>query len=107
MPKFRKKPIVIEAEVYRPGMEDGITAPSPYNAMDYTGYGLESFKRHTPHWNTPEYLYEWFKPFIKTLEGKMYISKGDYIITGIAGERYPCKPDIFEASYEAVEEGAP
>lgn len=41
---------------------------------------------------------------IPTLEGHMYASVGDYIITGIHGERYPCKPDIFHATYEAVDE---
>ena len=37
---------------------------------------------------------------ISTLEGEMTASPGDYIITGVKGERYPCKPDIFEATYE-------
>ncbi len=41
-------------------------------------------------------------PHIHTLEGMMEISDGDWIITGIAGERYPCKPDIFEKTYEPV-----
>lgn len=40
---------------------------------------------------------------ISTLEGDMLASKGDYIITGINGEIYPCKPDIFEKTYELVE----
>jgi hypothetical protein len=35
------------------------------------------------------------RPYIFTLEGKLYISEGDYIITGVEGERYPCKPGIF------------
>ena len=39
-------------------------------------------------------------PYINTLEGRHYITPGDYIITGIKGERYPCKPDIFYESYE-------
>lgn len=38
--------------------------------------------------------------YIKTLEGEMIAKKNDYIIKGIKGEFYPCKPDIFEASYE-------
>ena len=42
------------------------------------------------------------KVVIQTLEGEMVISKGDYIIKGIKGEYYPCKPDIFEESYERV-----
>lgn len=39
---------------------------------------------------------------IPTLEGTMKASVGDWIITGVKGEQYPCKPDIFEASYEEV-----
>ena len=42
------------------------------------------------------------KIFIHTLEGDMEASAGDFIIKGIKGEFYPCKPDIFEASYEEV-----
>ncbi|MCM3704056.1 hypothetical protein M3216_32435, partial [Paenibacillus macerans] len=41
---------------------------------------------------------------IKTLEGVMQANSGDYIIKGVQGEIYPCKPDIFEATYEKVEE---
>jgi hypothetical protein len=43
------------------------------------------------------------KHFINTLEGKMELSWGDYIIRGVKGEFYPCKPDIFELTYEMVE----
>lgn len=41
--------------------------------------------------------------YIETLEGTMKANIGDYIITGIKGEKYPCKPDIFEMMYELVE----
>lgn len=41
---------------------------------------------------------------IYTLEGTMHASVGDYIITGVHGELYPCKPDIFKETYELVEE---
>jgi hypothetical protein len=41
--------------------------------------------------------------FINTLEGKMELSWGDYVIRGVKGEFYPCKPDIFELTYEMVE----
>lgn len=44
--------------------------------------------------------------YIETLEGTMHASVGDYIITGVNGERYPCKPDIFEKTYEPYEEDA-
>lgn len=40
--------------------------------------------------------------YIKTLEGTMKANKGDYIITGVKGEKYPCKPDVFKQTYEEV-----
>ncbi len=43
-------------------------------------------------------------PIIPTLEGEMLVTVGDYIIKGIKGEFYPCKPDIFESTYDKVEE---
>lgn len=43
---------------------------------------------------------------IETLEGVMHASPGDYIITGVHGEQYPCKPDIFEKTYEPIKEEA-
>ena len=42
------------------------------------------------------------KVHIHTLEGPMMVSPGDWIITGVKGEKYACKPDIFEQTYEAV-----
>lgn len=94
MAKWRKKPIIIEADVFSPGMEDGIDfADTVQKESNPTAHYLTG----DPH-DTAIY------PYIKTLEGKHYICPGDYIITGIYGERYPCKPDIFLATYEAVEE---
>jgi hypothetical protein len=43
------------------------------------------------------------KHFINTLEGKMELSWGDYVIKGVKGEFYPCKPDIFELTYDKVD----
>jgi len=40
--------------------------------------------------------------YISTLEGDMIVNQGDWIITGVNGEKYPCKPDIFEKTYDAV-----
>lgn len=89
--KYRKKPVVIEAEVFKRGMEDGIHF---HNDLP-TGVNVQGFEMDDPH-ETCIY------PYIKTLEGKHYISPGDLIITGIKGERYPCKPGIFEKTYEKV-----
>lgn len=44
---------------------------------------------------------------IHTLEGDMIASPGDYVITGVHGEKYPCKPDIFHKTYESVPEDTP
>lgn len=90
--KYRKKPVIIEA-------------------VQWTGLNLEEIKSFVGE--SLEYeIYDaaWragagapmMDINIKTLEGKMQVSKDDYIIKGIQGEFYPCKPDIFEATYEAV-----
>lgn len=83
--KYRKKPVVIEAVQYD-GTEDSIVkilALSDQRAVRCEAGDL----------------------FIDTLEGKMRANKGDYIIKGVQGEIYPCKPAIFEATYNKVEEG--
>lgn len=101
MNKYRKKPVIIEANVYQPGMEDGFEQftvsgllDAKCNALVKSWYGDVI--------SDPSALVH--IPFIQTLEGKHYVTKGDYIITGIQGERYPCKPDIFEATYDKVAE---
>lgn len=43
--------------------------------------------------------------YIDTLEGQMKAEKGDWIITGVNGEQYPCKPEIFNKTYDVLEEG--
>jgi hypothetical protein len=83
MPRFRKKPVVIEATQYAPNM-----AVLPEGVQEeWTG------PDHTGHCTA----------FIETLEGRLIASPGDWIITGVKGERYACKPDIFEATYEPVD----
>lgn len=84
MAEYRKKPIVVEAELYRMGLEDGFK-----DAIEGIGDGIRGVRKVK-------------RPYIETLEGDMLISPGDYIITGIKGERYPCKPEIFEATYEII-----
>ena len=111
MAKYRKKPIVIEAEVYKEGMEDGFICGNRYIPKDGDRYPLDM--RSDKHQGyIKHYDYELdnkkengWSPYIDTLEGKMIINEGDYIIIGIKGERYPCKSDIFEMTYEKVEVG--
>lgn len=82
MPLFRKKPVVIEAVQYL-----GCT-----NWQE-----VQNFMAATYQPEPPRVL------LIRTLEGDMRAHIGDWIIKGVQGEFYPCKPDIFEATYEEVE----
>lgn len=49
------------------------------------------------------WAYHGCKFYIETLEGRMEVTPSDWIITGVKGEKYPCKPDIFEQTYEPAE----
>ena len=86
--KYRKKPVVIEAFRYgmdsRPDWFD--TKVTSNDIITYVGTDIR---------DSSEYYCE-----IKTLEGIMRGNCGDYIIKGVQGEVYPCKPDIFEMTYE-------
>lgn len=97
MAKFRKKPVVIEAFIMgvdpRPGWFQNNVTDRVINTF------LVDSKDEA---NSP---FEFKKTYclIKTLEGEMKGDYGDYIIQGVNGEIYPCKPDIFEKTYEIVE----
>ena len=84
--KYRKKPVVIEAR-------------------QYTGYNYPEIQ----DWITgkiniwPQWIHDYGDFTISTLEGDMKVSKDDYVIKGVNGEFYPCKPDIFEKTYEVAE----
>ena len=82
--KFRKKPVVIDAIQYRQS-----EAPSEL-ANDV----IEGNVRYCEDGTA----------LIRTLEGEMIARPGDWIIRGVKGELYPCKPDIFAATYEPVDE---
>lgn len=93
MPRFVKKPVEVEA-VQWTGQPD-----SAYEIGLFMGATEEKPLIHTPSADA-----EWQGTLtIPTLEGDMTASVGDWIIKGVAGEFYPCKPDIFEATYEPVE----
>lgn len=95
MPKYRKKPVVVEA-------------------IQWTGSNLEEIRNFVGG----DLIEDWMEFFdikrtlkemlvdiaIDTLEGTMRVDYGDYIIKGVKGEFYPCKPDIFLATYEEVAE---
>lgn len=87
MAKFRKKPIVIEA-------------------VQWTGKNVWEMWEFCPPLQNETFRANG-KLTIPTLEGKMVADINDWIIKGIQGEFYPCKPDIFEKTYERVEETLP
>ncbi|AWB55776.1 hypothetical protein M8868_11460 [Pasteurella multocida] len=87
--KYRKKPVEIKAwQFTRSNFENGV--PKPFNHPNVTlGYS------HIPNELAGK---------IQTLEGVMTARENDWIIQGVNGEFYPCKPDIFEKTYEKVED---
>lgn len=98
MAKYRKKPVIIEALTFNELVEYGIKQSA------YIVHGLPwSFElngRNITHDNqTGEDRY-----IINTLEGDMVMSQEDILIIGVEGEPYPCKLDIFEKTYEKVED---
>jgi len=88
--KYRKKPVVIEAIRWNDPFEDHYVD----NRQQIIGWSDGLI------WYNPD---GYGTLVIPTLEGNMSARRGDYIIKGVQGEFYPCKPDIFEATYELVE----
>lgn len=95
MKMYRKKPVVIEAFQYDGDLKG---SDGQYYVPDWA---VKAYEDGTMYYGELD-----GKPgelFIKTLEGVHHASVGDYIIQGVNGELYPCKPDIFEKTYEMVE----
>lgn len=83
--QYRKKPVVIQAIQW-----DGANVDEVLDFISTKGSARRSTIDNS-------------RIYIDTLEGEMTASKDDWIIQGVKGEFYPCKPDIFEATYEKVE----
>lgn len=86
--KFKKKPVIIEATQW-------------FKEGDHPEVKRSQAVRQKP--NSPGVLYQSKNYYIKTLEGDMLVTPGDWIITGVKGEHYAVKPDIFEMTYEPLE----
>ena len=96
--KYRKRPVVIEAFQMTPERrEDNGEWPEWLNAA----WQMEDYEIGSVGMVSPSDLKD-RHICIRTLEGRMLVSWGDYIIQGVAGEVYPCKPDIFAATYDEV-----
>lgn len=100
MSKFRKKPVVVEARQYW-GDADAIV-----DWINGEG-GKAKYHPYIPAVRSATgFITEGAFPAcisISTLEGDMFANEGDWIIQGVAGEFYPCKPDIFTETYEAAD----
>ena len=122
MAKYRKKPVVIEATQWfkngdhpldyskeHEGIENGVLRqfkPEERKANNWEGDIVRYFRRpdmsgktQCTHCGVLMHKHGW----IETLEGGHIVCPGDWIITGVNSKNYPCKPDIFEATYEPVQ----
>ena len=95
MPMFRKKPVVIEAIQFN---KEGDHPAVKRAYFDESGK-CRWCEGDSQHINVYACRSGWYIP---TLEGGHEVTPKDWIITGVQGEQYPCKPDIFEATYEQV-----
>lgn len=101
MAKYRKRPVMIEAVQFTPELALAMlrdNVPGPFGLAISSGSWSE--RNNTLH-EAQTYI------TIDTLEGAMRCSVGDWVIRGVSGELYPCKPDIFALTYESVQEVAP
>lgn len=109
MAKYHKKPIIVEAIQWNTPDKNGKVKlakdckdhlevrPTSYEEV-HRLCGTAGCSPEPPYW-------DWcVMGVINTLEGKHVVCPGDYIIKGIKGEFYCCKPDIFEATYEKIED---
>ncbi|MCF0108215.1 MAG: hypothetical protein HUJ59_04385 [Bacilli bacterium] len=86
--KYRKKPVEIEAIQY--------TGKNDKEVISF----IDDSAKMCQEWSHKKNQFK--IKAISTLEGRMYISIGDFVIKGVNGEFYPCKPDIFEKTYDEV-----
>lgn len=92
MPSYRKRPVVIEAEQFTGAR------PWPEGVRGYRAWGKESGHTYYDTTVTADEEPDYFQ--VTTLEGDVYIKPGDWLITGVRGEKYPCRDDIFRETYE-------
>jgi hypothetical protein len=92
MPQFRKKPVVISAEQFE--WKDGQGVP------DIAGMKFERWEMVDVGGGLQKNAPVVGTAYVQTMEGRLHVTRGDWIIRGVQGEVYPCKPDIFAATYD-------
>ena len=97
--KYRKKPVVIEAfQITKESRASNENWPDWLHKawnMDFEEVGMVGCEDHPNSYGTDRLI-------VRTREGLLTVSWGDWIIQGVQGELYPCKPDIFAATYDEV-----
>lgn len=126
MAKYRKKPVTIDATQWFKNGDHPLDYAEPVPGLDDNGDFVEFSPEHRKERNWEGSLVRYYRHprvpggteckhcgrtmhehgWVDTLEGGHIVCPGDWIITGVQGEHYPCKPDIFAATYEPVEEEA-
>ncbi|MBV8305980.1 MAG: hypothetical protein JO274_00750 [Gammaproteobacteria bacterium] len=102
MTRYRKKPVVVEAVQVAAAVYDGKTwSGSPFKCDVLPQWLEDAFTNGTLAVHPSDRDFALLA--IKAPEGTMIAEPGDWIIRGVKGELYPCKPDIFGATYEPVE----
>ena len=96
MAKYRKKPVVIEAFQYDGDLKDRD------GSWYVPAWAVEAYEKGVMYYSSESCGAPPCELFIETLEGIHHVSIGDYVIQGVNGELYPCKPDIFEKTYESI-----
>ena len=100
MARYKHRPLIVEAEQYAPGMEDAWGVVSEDGAVEFHA----ETRAAAEHWHGDfDAAAGRVAPLIKELDGWHVIEAGDWIVTGVAGERYPVKDDIFQLTYELAE----
>lgn len=94
--KFRRRIVTLEAEQWYPGTAIKGVCTEPCCTLSETGYLQKYLELECPDEGIND-------PHVHTLEGVLKVSPGDWIVTGIKGEKYPVKPHIFSELYEQVE----
>ena len=100
MAKYVKKPVEIQAfQITKENIQNPKEWPDWLLAAWNKDRGNECCVRRAEYFNSSNTK----KLIISTLEGDLFVSENDWIIQGVSGEIYPCKPDIFELTYDLVE----
>ena len=97
--QFRKRPVVVEAHQWLVNDDPQAGGFGNDHMADWLGESFGGISDYAVGIDSLDGAYL----IVKTVEGSLFARRGDWIIKGVKGEFYPCKPDIFKATYEPLE----